>query len=337
MRVLFFKSDSCNPYRNLAIEELLMEIMEKNTDSVLLYLWQNGPSVILGRNQNPFVECDVDSMRQDAVELVRRKSGGGAVYHDLGNLNYTVISHSILADKELWTGILCNTVRQWGLKPEKSGRNDITVEGKKFSGTAFSQKNDIIMQHGTIMVNVELDCMERYLRPNISKLQKRGIKSLGARVLNLADKNPDITVEGIAKTFISQFHAAYTGWGWTECCTDKWIQEMEVSALEKEYSSKAFLYGNMMDGDLIFKFSCSWGIFSLEIFLEGEAVKDCEIYTDALDVELVQKLREFISGKSLKELKDFSMWEAFPFSDVNRNEIREFSQNIIRKLVKDDI
>ncbi len=154
-----------------------MEIMEKNTDSVLLYLWQNGPSVILGRNQNPFVECDVDSMRQDAVELVRRKSGGGAVYHDLGNLNYTVISHSILADKELWTGILCNTVRQWGLKPEKSGRNDITVEGKKFSGTAFSQKNDIIMQHGTIMVNVELDCMERYLRPNISKLQKRGIKS----------------------------------------------------------------------------------------------------------------------------------------------------------------
>lgn len=248
MRTLYAESHSFNPYYNLAAEELMMENMRREPDAVLLYLWQNERSVVIGRNQDPFVECDVDRMHQDGVHVVRRKSGGGAVYHDLGNLNYTFIAPEPLADKGKWNRIVCCAVGRYGLEASVSGRNDLVIDGKKFSGSAFQKKEGIVLQHGTLMVDVDLDAVRSYLRPSRSKLQKHGIRSVEQRVRNLRSMDDAVSIEGLKENMREEFRIAYPSEGLIRLTIETWTDRDMLERKRKEYASEEFLYGMAAGG-----------------------------------------------------------------------------------------
>ena len=184
-------SNETDPCYNLALEEELLEQAESG--STLLYLWVNRPCVVLGRNQNPYLECDMDYIKSNGVDLVRRKSGGGAVYQDLGNLNYTFINREGEGSQAMQQQVLLGMMRPLGVDAVFSGRNDILVEGRKISGQAGYCEGGNEYLHGTLMVRINKDHLEKSLRPSRIKLESKGVRSVAGRVANLSEYIPDIT------------------------------------------------------------------------------------------------------------------------------------------------
>ena len=183
-------SNSSNPYHNQGLEEYLLNTLKPNT--CILYLWQNHNTVVIGKNQNPWQECRIKEMNAEGANLARRLSGGGAVYHDEGNLNFTFILPRQYYDEEKQTSVICQAVQNFGLYVEKTGRNDLTVNGKKFSGNAYFKRKDSAFHHGTLLINSDLTVLARYLNVSNAKLQAKGVRSVSSRVCNLQEMCPEI-------------------------------------------------------------------------------------------------------------------------------------------------
>ena len=132
---IFIESKSVNPYENLALEEYLLNLCTASQKAVL-YLWQNDYTVVIGRNQNAFTECDIEFAKKNGIHIARRLTGGGAVFHDLGNVNYTMILPKEMFDVNLTTKIIVDALNGIGIKAEKNGRNDICTDHGKISGNA---------------------------------------------------------------------------------------------------------------------------------------------------------------------------------------------------------
>jgi len=175
-----------NPPFNLAMEEYFLTI--KKQDVILL--WRNAASVIIGYNQNAIEEIDIDYVQQNNIPVIRRQSGGGAVFHDLGNVNFSVI-HKLgegdFSNYGKFTAPICTFLQSLGVCAELSGRNDLTIEGMKFSGNAQAVKNGWIMHHGTILYNANVEHLAKALKPKPAKIQSKGIKSVRSRITNVAD------------------------------------------------------------------------------------------------------------------------------------------------------
>eukprot|EP00823_Brevimastigomonas_motovehiculus_P005556 TRINITY_DN4130_c0_g1_i1.p1 TRINITY_DN4130_c0_g1~~TRINITY_DN4130_c0_g1_i1.p1 ORF type:complete len:403 (-),score=49.31 TRINITY_DN4130_c0_g1_i1:154-1362(-) len=171
------------------------------------------PSIIMGRFQNPWKECHVQRIEQDKVNLVRRKSGGGAVYQDLGNSIYTFISSKNGFSKDVNNKILINALAKIGVNAVASGRNDLHVNGKKVSGAAFSNTAARSLHHGTMLLNVNMNAMPKYLNPNKAKLASKGVSSVTARVMNLIELVPTITHDQFGQALVDSFleHYQYDG------------------------------------------------------------------------------------------------------------------------------
>lgn len=184
--MIYYINQSKNPYYNLALEEVLTKD-ESITDEILL-LWQNDNTIVVGVNQNTIEEINNDYVEKHNVNVVRRLSGGGAVYQDLGNLNFTFIfnkNKNTMRNYALFTQPIIDVLQKLGVDAKFSGKNDIEVDGKKISGNAqFSYKNRI-MHHGTILFDVDMMILPQVLKPDLIKLQSKGIKSVKARVTNI--------------------------------------------------------------------------------------------------------------------------------------------------------
>lgn len=189
---------------NLATEEYIFEHVE--IANPLLYLWRNSPTIIIGKHQNPWKECHVQKLEDDNVTLARRKSGGGCVYQDLGNSVFSFINpvkdYGKQDFKTMNNEVLIESLNKFGIKAEASGRNDLIVNGRKVSGSAYKLKlgrNDGTgkrsLHHGTMLINLELDALGKYLNPNKKKLLSKGVDSVVSRVLNLAEVDSTINHE----------------------------------------------------------------------------------------------------------------------------------------------
>lgn len=198
-------SDNTSPYYNLALERSLFDYADR--DTVILYLWQNDHTIVIGKNQNAYAECKVDEFIATGGRLARRPSGGGAVYHDLGNLNFSIICEERVAAEHTYQRIVKDALADFGIDSEFNGRNDLTVNDKKFSGNAFYVKDDIICQHGTILINSDFNELSKYLTPDISKLERNHVKSVESRVVNLSEFSKEITVESMKKAMIKTTNA----------------------------------------------------------------------------------------------------------------------------------
>ena len=201
----FLILDSHDPYLNLAVEEYLFL---HETDDVFM-LWQNENTVVVGKNQNAYAEIKTDVVRERGIKIARRITGGGAVYHDLGNVNYSFISTrrgGSDIDFEYFTAPIIDALASVGIKAELSGRNDLLTDGRKFSGNAQYTAGDRTLHHGTLLFNSDLSVLSDVLNVDRSKIESKAIASVRSRVVNLSELlSEDITVErfiGILSEFI---------------------------------------------------------------------------------------------------------------------------------------
>ena len=202
-RLYAIAAEGTDPYENLALEAYLLERVPPG--ECILYLWQNQRTVVIGRNQHASNECRIQALEADGGHLVRRLSGGGAVYHDLGNLNFTFLTVRRDYDVARQTETILQAVRALGIPAEKNGRNDLTAAGGKFSGHAYYQTGEQCYHHGTLMVSVDLSPLAAYLQVSPLKLEAKGVKSVRARVVNLTQFRPELTIAQLRQALVEAF------------------------------------------------------------------------------------------------------------------------------------
>ncbi len=292
-------SDITNPWFNLATEDWIFS--ELDSDCHTLFLWRNAETVVIGRNQNPWGECKTDKMEQDNIYLARRQSGGGAVFHDLGNTNFTFLSPKEDYDQKANFTIIINALKTLGIDAECSGRNDMLVDGRKVSGSAFKHKIDRSFHHGTLLVNANMAKLADYLNPHPLKLAAKGIKSVRSRVANLIEFNPKVNHKIICEAIINSF-------------CDYYGQKVEVEILDKNELEKNHhlnkFYEMMADWDWRFgktpEFShkmetrFDWGIVELHLNVKKAVIDDVVIFSDALDINFIESLKQKLKGCSYK-------------------------------------
>ena len=175
-KVIFMDSASDNVFVNQGIEWALAESLREG--EAALYLWSNDRTVVIGRNQDAFTECRVDALESSGGLLARRLSGGGAVWHDSGNLNFTFVLREPDFDKELDFAVLSDALAKLGIHAERSGRNDLEAGGAKFSGNAYYRRDGVMLHHGTLLLFTSPDEVERFLTPPEVKFSGKGVKSV---------------------------------------------------------------------------------------------------------------------------------------------------------------
>ncbi len=293
-RLGIFVGGSLDPYHNLAVEQLLMEGLPDRC--CLLYLWQNQNTVVIGRNQNPWRECRTQLLEQEGGRLARRLSGGGAVYHDLGNLNYTFLVPMGDYDVERQLSVVVEACAGLGLSAVRSGRNDVLLEGKKFSGNAFYQKGARAYHHGTLMVDVDKEKLGRYLAPSKAKLEAKGVASVRSRVVNLSEYLPGLTCGEMKEQMIRAFSRVYRLE--PEFLSPSVLDPGALEALEARNGSWEWLFGIRLP----FTFSCErrfpWGEIQLQLQVDRGQVVRAKVYSDAMDWSLSPRLEGSLTGLS---------------------------------------
>ncbi len=205
--IRIFLLESMDPWFNLAAEEWLFSRME--TDIPCLLLWRNTSALVIGRFQNPWVECDVELIEAAGVNLARRQSGGGTVYHDSGNTNFTFLSGIKNYSRENNSAIIIKALACYGISALASGRNDILVEGRKISGSAFKQKRDRALHHGTLLIDADISNLSAYLSPPERDITAKGVGSVRARVANLSEFNNSLSHELLCASITGEFKKFY--------------------------------------------------------------------------------------------------------------------------------
>ncbi|MBN2658025.1 MAG: lipoate--protein ligase [Spirochaetales bacterium] len=204
MKVYYSGTD--DPFLNLSIEKWLLKREDLKETEILLF-YRNRPSVILGRFQNPWLECDLEKMAAEAVPLVRRESGGGTVYHDMGNMNFSFIGPKENFAKRERTALIVQALRSLRIPAEQGERNDIYIAGRKISGSAGRYTSSRALLHGTLLISADLSALGRYL---ISKdyhstdVSSQGIASIRADVTNICDYNAELDYETICEAIVRE-------------------------------------------------------------------------------------------------------------------------------------
>lgn len=302
--MLYIANESLDPHYNLAFEEYVLKELDPEESYVLL--WQNAPSVIIGRFQNTLEEINVDYIRKNNIYVVRRNTGGGAVYHDLGNLNFSFIEKNDEneIDFSRFTERIAKVLAQMGVTVEFSGRNDITIDGKKFSGNAQYQYRGKTLHHGTILYNSNLEHVQAALKVKTEKIESKGVKSVRSRVTNIIDylptKPPLKAFQNMLLEYLFQ----------PEPVSEYVLSEVDQARI-KELMAEKYLtwewnHGSAPAFNIIKsgRFLCG----GIEVYLSVEKgrIKSCKIYGDFfsnLDINILeQKLQGLRYEK--KDLED---------------------------------
>lgn len=297
IRQLLTYRDGCtDPHRNLATEAYLTETVPE--DTCILYLWQNRHTVVIGRNQNAWRECRTTLLEQEGGVLARRLSGGGAVYHDMGNLNFTFSLPTAAYDLRRQQEVLVAACRRLGIPAECSGRNDILTGGRKFSGNSFYHHGGRSFHNGTLLIDVDMEKLGRYLAPSQGKLESKGVASVRSRVVNLSQVQPGLTVSHMEEALWAAFSEVY---GLPTRRLEP--SRLDQAALERHYQRfhrYDWVYGQAMPCT----FSCGerfpWGELTLELAVEGGVCRHAAVWTDAMDESFAQPLARGLEGRPFR-------------------------------------
>lgn len=276
---------------NLARDGYFLENNKKG--DVILYFYVNKNAVIIGRNQNAWKECSIANMDADGVQLVRRHSGGGAVFHDNGNLNFSFITYEKHYDLNRQMRVILNAVSKLGLKAELSGRNDITVDGKKFSGNAFSLAKGNRSHHGTILVNADLTKLSNYLCVSKEKMRSKGIDSVRARVCNLCELSSGLTVEAMRRLVIESFIEEY---GAASEYVFDGMALAEVEERRERLASWEWRFGKTPQFDFETDKRFSFGDTQIYFNSLNGVIRETKVYSDCLDTELTTEIENALTG-----------------------------------------
>lgn len=286
-----FRAPTGDGWDNLARDEWFLDHLRP--EDWILYFYVNENAVIIGRNQNPWRECNLTAMERDGVQLVRRITGGGAVFHDRGNLNFSFITGADRYDVEAQHEIILRAVRSFGIPCERSGRNDLLADGKKFSGNAFISRGRLRQHHGTLLISADLTRLQQYLNPDPLKLQAKGVTSVRARVTNLSALSPEVTrpsLEAAVRAAAAEVMGPLTDF----------VPTAEMEAQLAQYRAKQASWQWRLGKTPAFDASLStrfdWGGVELLFTLQAGTVSAVQVYSDTLDPELAGQLQTRLTG-----------------------------------------
>lgn len=296
-----FLSDSFNPHLNLATEEWIFHNLDPSTQ--ILFLWRNEETVVIGRNQNPWSECNLARMKDDKVHLARRTTGGGAVFHDLGNTNFTFLSPKDGYRRENNIAIILNALKTFGIQGEASGRNDLLLQAedgpRKFSGSAYREKNDRAFHHGTLLLHADLTRLGNYLTPNPKKLKAKGKESVRARVINLSEIVPNLDHEQIVNAMIFSFEKFYEAKADIEMLTLVSLPKIpELKGQFDRLSSFTWMYGQTLEFNQKMDEYLSLGFFDFQFKVDEAIISQLQIFTDCLYPAMIEDLTIALRGKT---------------------------------------
>ncbi|RRD95465.1 lipoate--protein ligase [Clostridiales bacterium COT073_COT-073] len=289
MKYNLVKNTGHNPYHNIALEKYLFDICAG--DEIILYLWVNQPCVIAGCNQNVLLEWDNTFLKENEIYPVRRLTGGGCVYHDLGNLNYSFISGLEHKDIEKWLKIILDAVSSFGLSVGFSGRNDLVMDDRKFGGTAWLEEDNKILFHGTLMLNVDLEQMVKCLTPDLLKFEGKAIASVRSRVVNLSDKADELNTDRLIQAIERSFSQVYGE------LTDKSVQDnSDIEQMVRKLSSPEWIYQKNSDCDISVSYKVKNQLVQLDLKIENNRITDLNVFTDSLEVMVADKIKQHLCG-----------------------------------------
>ena len=270
-------------------------LLSQGNVGATLYLWQNERTVVIGRNQNAWRECRAERLESEGGKLARRTTGGGAVFHDLGNLNFSLIVPRADYDLARQLSVVRNAVESFGIKTAFSGRNDLILAktSAKFSGNAFRHEKNASLHHGTLLVGADMERLSRYLAPSPQKLAAKGVKSVLSRVENLSAHATDLTIEALSSALTRSFMAEY---GDGETIAEDVFSARAIAEATERFSSRAWIYGRTPAFDATFSHRFDWGETELLLSVERGCVSAAKLYTDAMDASLAKRVEGALVG-----------------------------------------
>ncbi|MFB3162852.1 lipoate--protein ligase [Neobacillus sp. 179-J 1A1 HS] len=312
-----------DPRINLAIEEYALKNLDINDTYLLFYI--NEPSIIIGKNQNSVEEINTEYVESNGIHVVRRLSGGGAVYHDLGNLNYSFITKDdgdSFHNFRKFTEPVIAALKQMGVNAELSGRNDILAEGRKISGNAQFSTRGRMFTHGTLLFNSEMEHIVSALRVKKDKIESKGIKSVRSRVANISEFLSE-------KMTIEEFRSALLKFIFQEkevteyvLTNDDWEKIHQLS--KERYQNWDWNYGKSPKFNLQHSHRFPVGQIDVRLDVDKGVIENCKIYGDFFGVgdvsDIENKLKHVRYDKSELEaaLKDVDT--TFYFGNVSKEE-----------------
>lgn len=300
--MLYIRNESNDPYFNMAVEEHVVKYLDPSEEYFIL--WQNRPAVIIGKNQNAIEEVNLKYTKEHDIAVVRRLSGGGAVYHDLGNVNFTFVVNYRPEDFnsiERFARAVVKALDKLGTKAEFTGRNDITIDGKKISGNAQYLHKKRLLHHGTLLFSSDLTVLSRALNVKIDKIASKGIKSVKSRVANIKDYlKKDISI-GEFKELLAKYIFEVEGQPFREYHLTE--QDLEnIDRLRKgKYSTWEWNIGNSPEFDLVKSCRFDAGEVKVGINVKEGKINEIKFYGDFLSMRDVSEVEEMLKGKYYRE------------------------------------
>ncbi|TWT03348.1 lipoate--protein ligase [Planococcus sp. CPCC 101016] len=306
--------DITDPRINLAIEEYLLKTMDVEKDPFLLF-YINEPSIIIGKNQNTSEEINTDYVDSNGIHVVRRLSGGGAVYHDLGNLNYsfiTVDDGNSFRNFRKFTEPVVKALQSLGVNAELSGRNDLMAEGRKISGNAQFATRGRMFSHGTLLFDTEMDEVVSALKVSKEKIESKGIKSIRSRVANISEflKEP-MTVTEFRNAILHSIFEGEENVRYYELTDEDWKNIHELS--KERYGNWDWNYGKSPKFNIKHSHRFPVGGIDVRLQVEKGIVQDAHIYGDFFGVGDVSEVEQAIIGSKYERA---SLDEAIAGIDV---------------------
>ncbi len=285
-----------DPYTGLAVERYLTE--SAGPDECILYLWQNRNTVVIGYNQNVWKECRTRELAEAGGIAVRRMSGGGAVFHDLGNLNFTFCLTEENYDQPKQQRVLLEACRLLGIDAELSGRNDLTANGCKFSGNSFYHRNGRAFHNGTLLIDVDMEGLGRFLSPSKAKLRSKSVDSVRSRVINLKELRPDLTIDMMKQALIEAFEKVYGLKAEEKLFCREDLEKIE--AYRAGFADPDWTFAAARPFDISFGEKFSWGELYLELKIEEGRIAHAGVWTDSLDTEFAEPLAAALEDRRLE-------------------------------------
>jgi len=286
-----------DPRINLAIEEYLLKNMDIEKDDFLLF-YINQPSIIIGKNQNTIEEINTDYVEENDVIVVRRLSGGGAVYHDLGNLNFSFLTKddgNSFHNYKKFTQPVVNALAKMGVNAELSGRNDILAEGRKVSGNAQFATKGRMFSHGTLMFNLDIDAVVNSLKVKQDKIESKGIKSVRSRVANISDfLQEPMTIEQFRMEILKSIFDGEENIQYYELSDEDWEKIHQIS--EERYQKWEWNYGKSPRFNIQKQHRFPSGGIDIRLEVNKGIIEEVTIFGDFFGVGDVKEIEALLVG-----------------------------------------
>ena len=292
----YIVNKSHNPFYNIALEAYAFR--ELRDEDELFFLCINEPTIVIGKHQNAIEEINKAYTDEHGIHVVRRLSGGGAVYHDLNNLNYTIISNKTQEgafDFKTFSQPVIETLADLGMTATFTGRNDLEIDGKKFCGNAQAYYKGRMMHHGCLLFDVDMTVLGNALQVSKDKIESKGVKSVRARVTNILDELPEkMTVEAFSEQLLNKIKEQYPDM--TEYVLSEADLENIQNLADNQFATWDWTYGKSPDYTIKRSVRYPAGKLTSYVKVEKSVITGLKIYGDFFGIKDVSDIEEELIG-----------------------------------------